>query len=199
MSIELPRLPFKPNALQPHMSAKTLKYHYGKHHKKYVETTNKLVKGTKYDKMMAQEIMFATAGKEPEIFNNATQALNHEFFWNCLSKKQRPSKELLVQIEKSFGGIEEMKEEFNETAAKIFGSGWAWLVRDKKGKIAIRALHNADNPMLQGEVPLLTCDVWEHAYYLDYQNKRPKYLKNFWSIVNWDFVELNHGLAKAGS
>jgi Fe-Mn family superoxide dismutase len=193
MAIQFPKLPFALDALEPFISRKTLQFHYGKHHKAYVETLNKLIEGTSYDRYDLDDIMQASCGKKPKIYNNAAQAWNHTFYWNGLAKPPRgaskPSKEFETALKKNFGSLKGFQEKFAEEGKALFGSGWVWLVKDKRGALQIRPLHDAENPMLEGEVPLLTCDVWEHAYYLDYQNDRPKYLKNFWSIVNWDFVE----------
>ncbi len=193
MAIRLPNLPYAMDALEPYMSKQTLAFHYGKHHKKYVETLNDLIKGTSLDRKSLEEIMMATLSKKNKIYNNAAQAWNHTFFWNCLEGKgQKPSTELTKTIKKSFGSLGDFKNEFATEAKDLFGSGWTWLVKDKKGKLKIRSLSNAGNPLVEcGETPLLTCDVWEHAYYLDYQNERPKFLENFWKIVNWDFLASN--------
>ncbi len=193
MAIQFPKLPFALDALEPYISKKTLQFHYGKHHKAYVENLNQLIAGTSYDKYDLDEIMEASHGKKPKIFNNAAQAWNHTFYWNGLAKPgkglAKPSKEFEAALKKKFGSLKEFQEKFTEEGKALFGSGWVWLVKDKRGALQIRPLSDAENPMIDGEVPLLTCDVWEHAYYLDYQNERPKYLKNFWSTVNWDFVE----------
>lgn len=198
MAIEFPPLPFAKDALEPHMSQKTLEFHYGKHHKKYVDTTNELIKGTPLDKKTLEEIMIASANKQKKLYNNAAQAWNHEFFWNCLTGDTNdPSAELKAEIEKNWESFAEFKTDFTNQAKALFGSGWVWLVKDKKGQIKIRCLPDAGNPLAENkEVPLLTCDVWEHAYYLDYQNERPKFLDGFWKLVNWEFVEanLNQGL-----
>jgi Fe-Mn family superoxide dismutase len=194
MAIKLPELPFALDALEPFISKRTLEFHYGKHHKKYVEKTNELIQGTALDKISLEKILLASLGEKPSIYNNAAQAWNHNFFWNCLIKEgaSSPSKNLLRSLEKNFGSLDDFKAKFETQAKDLFGSGWAWLVKDRAGKLKIRPLGNAGNPMAElGDIPLLTCDVWEHAYYLDYQNERPKYLKNFWKIVNWDFVEFN--------
>lgn len=191
MAIEFPKLPYALEALEPQMSKRTLEFHYGKHHKKYVDTLNELIKGTEFDQKSLEEILEASVGKKQKIYNNAAQAWNHTFFWNCLIPSGRkPSEDLTNTIAKSFGSLDEFKSEFETMAKDLFGSGWAWLVKDKQGLLKIRTLGNAGNPLAEfGETPLLTCDVWEHAYYLDYQNERPKFLKNFWDLVNWEFVE----------
>jgi len=199
MAIEFPPLPFALDALTPYISKRTLEFHYGKHHKHYVDTLNKLIAGTEDDDRELEEIMEASCEKKPAVFNNAAQAWNHAFYWNCLTDaaeaRGRPTPKFENSLEKRFGSFTEFREEFVEAGKKLFGSGWVWLVKDKRGALKIRALPNAENPTLDGEVPLLVCDVWEHAYYLDYQNERPKYLQGFWSIVNWDFVETSAELA----
>lgn len=192
MSIELPELPFAMDALEPHMSKRTLEFHYGKHHKAYVNKLNELIAGTPLDKSSLEEIILATHEKKPKIFNNAAQAWNHAFFWNCLTPtSQAPSEDFEQLLTQHFGSVQEFKDQFTTSAKDLFGSGWAWLVKDKSGKLKIRALSNAETPLVLGEIPLLTCDVWEHAYYLDYQNERPKYLEHFWKLVNWQFAAMN--------
>lgn len=187
MTFELPSLPYAQDALEPVISAHTLSFHYGKHHQAYVNNLNNLIKGTKFENGydLAQIIMESEAG----IFNNAAQVWNHTFYWESLGKgSQGPQGELLAAIEKSFGSFEKFKELFTDASVKLFGSGWAWLVKDSEGKLSIRQTSNAANPMTDGYTPLLTCDVWEHAYYLDYQNRRPDYVNSFWTIVNWEKV-----------
>lgn len=189
MTLKLPELPYARNALEPHMSAETLDYHYGKHHKTYVETGNKLISGTEFENMALEEIVRKSSGK---IFNNVTQVWNHNFFWQCLTPKQAaPGASLKDALSRSFGGIEEFKKQFTETAVNVFGTGYAWLVKNTDGSLAILGTDDAGNPMTSGKTPLLNCDVWEHAYYLDYRNARPKYLEHYWAIVNWGFVEKN--------
>lgn len=187
MTFELPSLPYAQDALEPVISAHTLSFHYSKHHQAYVNNLNNLIKGTKFENGydLAQIIMESEAG----IFNNAAQVWNHTFYWESLGKgSQGPQGELLAAIEKSFGSFEKFKELFTDASVKLFGSGWAWLVKDSEGKLSIRQTSNAANPMTDGYTPLLTCDVWEHAYYLDYQNRRPDYVNSFWTIVNWEKV-----------
>lgn len=192
MAITLPPLPFESNALEPFMSKRTLDFHHGKHHKKYVDTTNELIQGTAFENASLEAIMLASAAGGGKLFNNSAQAWNHGFFWNCLTPPDRgPSANLEKIIERNFGSLDAFKKEFTDKGKEQFGSGWAWLVKDTRGRLAVRALGNAGNPLVEDEVPLLTCDVWEHAYYLDYQNERPDYLENFWRIVNWEFVEAN--------
>ena len=189
MALTLPQLPYDRAALEPHMSRETLDYHYGKHHKTYVDTANKLMAGTKYEKLSLEEIMKKSSGK---LFNNVAQVWNHNFFWNCLTPKQsQPQGKLADAIAKQFESLDNFKKQFTETAVSTFGSGWAWLVKDAAGALAIVSTANAGNPLTAGQTPLLTCDVWEHAYYLDHKNARPKYLEQYWSIVNWAFVEKN--------
>lgn len=187
MTFELPPLPYAPNALEPVISANTISFHYGKHHQAYVNNLNNLIKGTKFENNYDLEkiIMEADGG----VFNNAAQVWNHTFYWESLINKQtNPTGKLLQAIEKDFESLDHFKELFSDSAAKLFGSGWNWLVQDSNGKLSIKQTSNAANPMRDGLTPLLTCDVWEHAYYLDYQNRRPDYVKGFWGIVNWDKV-----------
>jgi len=190
MAFELPRLPYSKDALAPHMSVETLEYHYGKHHKAYVDNLNKLVAGTEKENMSLEEIIKTSSGP---LFNNAAQVWNHTFFWNCLSPQGggEPKGKLAQMIQESFGSFEKLKEQFTEVSVKHFASGWGWLVKGQDGKLTVLSTANAENPMTQGQKPLLTCDVWEHAYYIDYRNRRPDFLASFWKIVNWDFVEQN--------
>ena len=191
MALTLPELPYAREALEPHMSRETLDYHYGKHHKAYVDNGNKLIAGTEFEKMDLDEIVKKYSVK---IFNNAAQVWNHTFFWNCLTPTQTaPGKKLTDALVKQFGGIDDFKKQFTETAMNTFGSGWAWLVKNADGSLAIVSTPNAGNPMTAGQKPLLTCDVWEHAYYVDYRNARATFLEHFWSLVNWSFVEKNLG------
>lgn len=191
MPLTLPDLPYARDALAPHMSQETLDYHYGKHHKAYVDNGNKLIAGTEFETMSIEDIIMKSSGK---IFNNAAQVWNHSFFWNCLTPTQgAPGKKLSDALVKTFGGVEDFKKQFTEVAAGTFGSGWAWLVKGDDGTLSIVSTANAGNPMTDGKKPLLTCDVWEHAYYVDYRNARPTYLEHFWALVNWDFVESNLG------
>lgn len=187
--IELPKLPYADNALEPVISAQTISFHYGKHHKAYVDNLNNLIKDTELENQSLEHIVKNSQGG---IFNNAAQVWNHTFYWNCLTPNQSEAKgELLLAIEKEFGSLESFKEAFSKAAATLFGSGWAWLVKDKENKLSIIQESNAGNPMTRGFIPLLTCDVWEHAYYIDKQNRRPDYIKEFWTLVNWDFVAEN--------
>jgi Fe-Mn family superoxide dismutase len=189
MEHKLPELPYAMDALAPHISKETLEYHYGKHHKTYVDNLNKLIPGTEFEKLSLEEIIKKSSGG---IFNNAAQIWNHSFYWNCLSPKGgEPSGALADAIKKSFGSSDEFKQKFSQTAITTFGSGWAWLVKNAAGDLEIISTSNAGCPLTEGKTPLLTCDVWEHAYYIDYRNARPKYVETFWKIVNWDFVAQN--------
>lgn len=194
MAFELPPLPYAKDALQPHMSAETLEFHYGKHHKTYVDNLNKLLPGTDHEKMTLDQIIMKSSGP---MFNNAAQIWNHTFFWNSLSPKGggQPSGALADALASSFGSVQAFKDKFAETAVKQFASGWGWLIKNKSGALEIVSTSNAGTPMTDGHTALLTCDVWEHAYYIDYRNRRPDFLGAFWNIVNWDFVAQN--LAKA--
>jgi len=175
------------NALEPHMSEETLEYHYGKHHQTYVTNLNNLTEGTEDASKSLEDLIKTASGG---LFNNAAQVWNHTFFWHCLTPESTPEPhgDLLSAICGAFGSFDDFKIAFTDTAIKTFGSGWAWLVQDHEGKLSIVSTSNAENPMKQGLKPLLTCDVWEHAYYIDYRNARPKYLEAFWSLVNWGFV-----------
>ncbi|MBR1626772.1 MAG: superoxide dismutase [Bacteroidales bacterium] len=184
----LPELPFAINALEPHISENTLNFHYGKHHQTYVNTLNSLIEGTKYEKLSLEEII---KNSEGGIFNNAAQVYNHTFFWNCLTPnhQKEPTGRLRQAIEDSFGSFDNFKAEFTQKSVGLFGSGWCWLVKDNENKLQIIQKQNAGCPLTDGLIPLLVCDVWEHAYYLDKQNARPKYLESFWELVDWKKVE----------
>lgn len=190
MSFELPPLPYSMDALLPHISAETLEYHYGKHHQTYFTNLNKLLEGSEFAEMSLEEIIMKSSGG---LFNNAAQAWNHSFYWNCLSPNGggEPSGRLAEAITKKFGSFDEFKAQFSQACATNFGSGWTWLVENSDGSVEIMNTSNAGNPMTEGKVPLMTCDVWEHAYYIDYRNARPKYVEAFWSLVNWDYVTDN--------
>ncbi|WP_367299294.1 superoxide dismutase [Fe] [Hafnia alvei] len=190
MSFELPALPYEKNALEPHISAETLEYHYGKHHNTYVVNLNNLVKGTEFEGKSLEEIIKTSTGG---IFNNAAQVWNHTFYWHCLSPKggNAPTGAVAEAINKAFGSFDAFKEELTKSAIGNFGSGWTWLVKKADGSLAIVNTSNAATPLTSGDKPLLTVDVWEHAYYIDYRNARPKYLENFWALVNWEFVAKN--------
>jgi Fe-Mn family superoxide dismutase len=188
--IQLPPLPFAKDALSPHLSAETLEYHYGKHHQAYVNNLNQLIPGTKYENLPLEDIVRSSEGK---IFNNAAQIWNHTFYWNCLTPNAsgKPGGALLEGIEKRFGSFEQFQKQFTETAVGLFGSGWAWLVQAPGGTLELRATGNAATPLTAQDKPLLTCDVWEHAYYIDFRNARPKYVETFWKLVNWEFAAKN--------
>ncbi|MGO2104193.1 MAG: superoxide dismutase [Fe] [Proteus vulgaris] len=190
MPFELPKLPYALDALEPHISKETLEYHYGKHHQTYVTNLNNLVKGTDLENKSLEEIIKSTDGG---IFNNAAQVWNHTFYWNCLAPNAggAPTGKIADAINKAFGSFEEFKKQFNDAAAKNFGSGWTWLVKKADGSVAIVNTSNAATPVSGADKPLLTVDVWEHAYYIDYRNARVKYLEEFWALVNWSFVEAN--------
>ncbi len=191
MSFTLPELPYELDALAPHISKETLEYHYGKHHNTYVVNLNNLVEGTEFADKSLEEIIQNSKGG---IFNNAAQVWNHTFYWHCLSPNggNEPTGELLVAIEKIFGSFAEFKTEFTKTAVTTFGAGWGWLVKNADGSLALQSTSNAQTPLTNKSVtPLLTCDVWEHAYYIDYRNARPNYLNAFWNLVNWEFVASN--------
>lgn len=183
MAVEFPALPYSSDALEPYISTTTMEFHYGKHHKAYVENLNKLIAGTPFADLTLEEIIKETAGEEKyqAIFNNAAQAWNHNFFWNCMSPEggKAPKGALLKKIEKAFGSYDKFCEEFTNAATSQFGSGWAWLVEDKEGNLSIMKTSNADNPLAHGLKALLTVDVWEHAYYLDYQNRRLDFVRTF--------------------
>ena len=184
---ELPPLPYAMNALAPHISQETLEYHYGKHHKTYVDNLNRLIPGTEFESLSLEDIIKKSSGG---IFNNAAQVWNHTFYWNCLSPNGggEPGGALAEAINKKFGSFADFKEQFTQCAVTTFGSGWAWLVKNPDGSLELVSTSNAGTPMTQGKTALLTCDVWEHAYYIDYRNARPKYVESFWNLVNWDFV-----------
>jgi Fe-Mn family superoxide dismutase len=184
----LPELPYAMDALQPYISKETLEYHYGKHHKAYVDNLNKLIAGTEFEDLSLEETIKKSSGG---IFNNAAQVWNHTFYWNCMTPKSTgaPKGKLAEAIDKKFGSFDEFKKQFSQTAITTFGSGWGWLVKNADGSIELMSTGNAGTPMTQGKTALLTCDVWEHAYYIDYRNARPTYVEKFWEIVNWDFVE----------
>ena len=187
---KLPELPYAKNALEPHISAETLEYHYGKHHATYVDKLNGLIPGTEFENASLEDIIKQAKGG---IFNNGAQIWNHTFYWNCLSPDGggTPDGAVGKAIEQAFGDFAKFKTQFSDSAATNFGSGWTWLVKNPDGKLEIVNTSNAANPMTDGKQPLLTCDVWEHAYYIDYRNARPKYVEAFWNLVNWDFVAQN--------
>jgi Fe-Mn family superoxide dismutase len=195
MAFELPPLPYDKSALEPYISARTLEFHHGKHHQAYVTNLNNLVKDTPMANQSLEEIIKATAKDESKagIFNNAAQVWNHTFFWNCMKAKGggKPSGAIAQKIDQAFGGYDKFAEQFKNAAVTQFGSGWAWLVSDG-GTLKVTKTPNAVNPMAQGQKALLTVDVWEHAYYLDYQNRRPDFVQAFIDkLINWDFVAKN--------
>ena len=187
MAIELPPLPYELNALEPHISRETLEYHYSKHHQAYVNNLNNLLPGSPFEKMLLEDIIQKASGP---IFNNAAQVWNHTFYWHCLSPQGggEPTGSLADELKKTFGSFQAFQELFTKTAISTFGSGWAWLVKTSDGKLEITSTSNAGTPMTDNNTALLTCDVWEHAYYIDYRNARPKYVETFWKLVNWEFV-----------
>ena len=187
MAFELPKLPYNLDALAPVITKQTLEFHYGKHHQAYVNNLNTLVQGTEFEGSSLEDIITKSDGG---IFNNAAQIWNHTFYFTSFSPDGggEPSGLLLDAVNASFGSFDNMKEQFSKAAATLFGSGWAWLVKKNNGALEIIQEGNAGNPLTQGLTPILTCDVWEHAYYIDYQNRRPDYIKSFWDIIDWKVV-----------
>jgi len=187
MAIELPALPYARDALAPHISAETIDFHYGKHHQTYVTNLNNQIKGTEFENASLEDIIRKSAGG---MFNNAAQVWNHTFYWNCLKPAGggEPGGKLGDAIKAAFGSFAAFKEEFTKVALGTFGSGWAWLVQRPDGSLALVSTSNAATPLTITDRALLTCDVWEHAYYVDYRNARAKYVEAFWNLVNWDFV-----------
>ncbi len=190
MAIELPPLPYPKEALNPHISTETLEFHYGKHHAGYVKKLNAAIENTENAEKSLEEIIKTSEGG---IFNNAAQIWNHTFYWNSMSPEGggEPKGAIAGAIDKSFGSFSEFKEKFTAFASTLFGSGWTWLVKNSDGSLGIEQSFNAGCPLTGGRKPLLTCDVWEHAYYIDYRNVRPDYIKAFWSLVNWEFANRN--------
>ena len=191
MSFEISPLPYDKSALEPYVSTETIEYHYGKHHQTYVNKLNGLIEGTEHASSDLESIIKTSDGA---IFNNAAQVWNHTFYWNSLSPNGGgdPSGEIMLAINESFGNYAKFKEAFEAAAVSLFGSGWVWLVKDANGKLAIEQTTNAQTPLTGDSTPLLVCDVWEHAYYIDYRNLRPQYLQAFWSLVNWEFAASNY-------
>jgi len=187
---QLPALPYALDALQPHISKETLEFHYGKHHQAYVTNLNNLVKGTEFENLPLEDVIRKSSGG---MFNNAAQIWNHTFYWHSLSPKGggKPTGELAKAIDAKFGSFDEFKKQFSAAAVGTFGSGWAWLVKNSDGTVAIESTSNAATPLTTDRKPLLTCDVWEHAYYIDYRNRRPDYVAAFWNLVNWEFAAKN--------
>ena len=192
MPHKLPDLPYDLGALEPHISRETLEFHYGKHHAAYVSKLNAGVKGTVFDGASLDDTVRHASGG---IFNNAAQTWNHSFYWNCLSPDGggTPDGALAKAINDSFGSFDKFRDSFSSRAGTLFGSGWAWLVAKPDGTLAIEETTNAGTPLTGANKPLMTCDVWEHAYYIDYRNERPKYIEAFWNLANWDFVARNFG------
>lgn len=192
MEHKLPDLPYSNDALAPHISPETIEYHYGKHHNAYVTKLNAGIEGTEYADMSLEDIIMKADGG---LFNNAAQVWNHTFYWNSLKPNGggAPTGAIADAINKKWGSFDKFKEEFNAKAGGNFGSGWTWLVKDNAGNLDILNTDDADTAMKHGMTAILTCDVWEHAYYIDYRNARPKYLEAFWNLVNWDFANQNLG------
>jgi Fe-Mn family superoxide dismutase len=190
MEHTLPPLPYAKDALQPHISAETLEYHYGKHHQAYVTNLNNLIKGTEFENLSLEEIIKKSQGG---VFNNSAQVWNHTFFWNCMTPNGggAPTGPVADAINAKWGSFDKFKEEFQKSAVGNFGSGWTWLVKKADGTVDIVNTSNAGTPLTTDNVALLTCDVWEHAYYIDYRNARPKFVEAWWNVVNWDFVNKN--------
>ena len=192
MEHTLPALPYGMDALQPHISKETLEFHYGKHHQTYVTNLNNLIKGTEFENSSLDEIVKKSSGG---VFNNAAQIWNHTFYWNSLSPKGggKPTGALASAIDAKWGSFDAFKEAFTKSAVANFGSSWTWLVKKADGSLGIVNTSNAATPLTTTDRPLITCDLWEHAYYIDYRNRRPDYLGAFWSLVNWDFAAKNFG------
>ena len=192
MAIELPELPYAIDALAPHISQETLEFHHGKHHKTYVDKLNGMIPGTEFEGKSLEDIIKSSSGP---VFNNAAQIWNHTFYWNCLSPNGggEPTGAVADAINAAFGSFAEFKAAFNDRAVNNFGSSWTWLVKNADGSLEIVNTSNAGTPMTEGQTALLTVDLWEHAYYIDYRNARPTYLDAFWALVNWDFVAANLG------
>lgn len=190
MPFTIETLPFEKNALEPHISSETLDYHYDKHHHAYLAKLNTAIKGTELENKSLEELITSQTGG---VFNNAAQVWNHSFYWNCLSPKggAQASGKIKELIEKKWTSFDDFKEAFSSACATNFGSGWTWLVQNADSSIEIVSTSNAGCPLTENQTPLLTCDVWEHAYYVDYRNARPKYIEAFWNVVNWDFVNTN--------
>jgi Fe-Mn family superoxide dismutase len=192
MSIELPPLPYPKDALEPYISAETLKVHYGKHHKGYVDKLNALITGSRFEEMPLEDIIMESKDVHQKIFNNAAQVWNHTFLWNSMTPDPgQMSADLQAMIEEEFDSVDLFKEEFMKAGIDLFGSGYIWLTKSGAERLHIRPMKDANNPLMTFEVPLLACDVWEHAYYLDQKNDRAKYLKEFWHVANWDFAVAN--------
>ncbi len=187
-NFSLPSLPYDFDALAPHISKETLEYHYEKHHQTYLKNLNALLVDTPSSENTLEGLIRTTSGT---LFNQAAQVWNHSFYWECLqpAQDQQPSEDFITDISGTFGSMEAFKDQFTAAAKALFGSGWVWLTRAQSGELALRSTRNADTPLTDDETPLLVCDVWEHAYYIDTRNDRPAYLEHFWALINWDFVE----------
>jgi Fe-Mn family superoxide dismutase len=190
MQHQLPDLPYAADALEPHISAETLSFHHGKHHQTYVTKLNELIAGTEYEDLPLEEVIRRASGG---IFNNAAQIWNHTFYWNCLSPSGggTPTGRIAEAIQAKWGSFDKFQDELTQSAATNFGAGWTWLVANEQGELEILNTSNAGNPLTEGKTPILTIDVWEHAYYIDYRNARPKYIEAYWQLVNWDFANKN--------
>jgi Fe-Mn family superoxide dismutase len=190
MQHQLPDLPYAADALEPHVSAETLDFHHGKHHQTYVTKLNELIAGTEYEDLALEEIIRRASGG---TFNNAAQIWNHSFYWNCLSPSGggAPTGKIAEAIDAKWGSFDKFKEELTQSAVTNFGSGWTWLVKNAQGELEILNTSNAGNPLTEGKTPILTIDVWEHAYYIDYRNARPKYIEAYWNLANWEFANQN--------
>lgn len=187
MAFTLPPLPYERHALEPHISAETLDLHYGKHNQTYVDKLNGLIAGTEFENQTLEDIIKNSSGA---IFNNAGQMSNHDIYWQCMSPNGggEPSGELAERINETFGDFQTFKAKFTDAAVNVFGSGWAWLVQTPQGQLEIKTTSNAGTPLTEGDTPLIACDMWEHSYYVDYRNQRPKYMDAFWAVVNWDYA-----------
>ncbi|WP_035092568.1 superoxide dismutase [Aquimarina macrocephali] len=191
---QLPDLPYDKKSLEPIITEETFDYHYGKHHAAYVNNLNTLIKDTPLVDVTVQEIIqYGSQHNDTLLFNNAAQHWNHSFFWHCLSPNEgkKPHGEIKKLIERDFETFEKFKEQFSTSAIKLFGAGWTWLVQNQEGKLEILSLKDAQTPIIENKTPILTLDVWEHAYYIDYRNARPKFVESFWEIVNWSFANQN--------
>lgn len=192
---QLPELPYGLDALEPHISRETMDYHYGKHHRAYVSKLNELIRNTDLEHLPLEVIIRATApltGRPSPIFNNAAQAWNHAFYWQCLTPRAcTPGVAAAQAINAQFGSVEDFRHQFTRVALSTFGSGWAWLIGNNNGKLELVSTSNAETPLTRDRIPLLTCDLWEHAYYIDYRNARAEYMTAFWKVLNWDFLETN--------
>jgi Fe-Mn family superoxide dismutase len=190
MQHQLPDLPYAADALEPHISAETLEFHHGKHHRAYVTKLNELIAGTEYEDLPLEEVIRTASGA---TFNNAAQIWNHSFYWNCLSPTGggAPTGKIAEAIDARWGSFDKFKEELTQSAATNFGSGWTWLVKNAHGELEVLNTSNAGNPLTEGKTPILTIDVWEHAYYIDYRNVRPQYIEAYWQLVNWEFASQN--------